>query len=324
MHGYEEWGSACVNRFNGMFAFAIWDRARRLLFLARDRYGIKPLYWTMRGVNFVFASEIKAILAHPECRVEMDHSALNEYLTFQNILDDKTLFAGIRLLPPASTLTVKVGVFDAPTPRRYWDYRFSPDESLTEEAAADRLETSFRRAVDRQLVSDVPVGAYLSGGIDSASIASIAATRLPRLRTFTGGFDLSSASGLELGFDERRSAESMSHLIQSEHYEVVLHAGDMSWVLPELVWHLEDLRVGPADPRGADQLGQHPTHVARMQHDFVVFALDEVRHQFRGATLIEPEFEPRGGAQIKSSVNVGVAAIASRRWRRWRRSQSRR
>ena len=197
----------------------------------------------------------------------MNPSALNEYFTFQNILSDQTLFEGIRLLPPASTLTVQVGDFETPRPERYWDYRFEPDESMTEEEAAERLEDAFRRAVNRQLMSDVPVGAYLSGGIDSASIASIAATRLTRLRTFTGGFDLSSASGLELGFDERTSAESMAHLIQSEHYEVVLHAGDMGWVLPELVWHLEDLRVGQSYPN---------YYIARLASRFVKVALSGI------------------------------------------------
>jgi asparagine synthase (glutamine-hydrolysing) len=264
VHAYEEWGAECVSRFNGMFAFAIWDRARRRLFLARDRYGIKPLYWTSVGSEFIFGSEIKAILAHPSVQVRVSAPALNEYFTFQNMLSELTLFDGIRLLPAASTLTVDIDASIDPKPHRYWDYRFAPEESLSEADAASQLESAFRRAVRRQLVSDVPVGAYLSGGIDSGSIATIAARSLPRLRTFTGGFDLSSASGIELGFDERASAESMAHLIQSEHYEVVLHAGDMAWVMPELVWHLEDLRVGQSYPN---------YYIARLASHFVKVAL---------------------------------------------------
>jgi asparagine synthase (glutamine-hydrolysing) len=267
VHGYEEWGPASVERFNGMFAFAIWDRAQRRLFLARDRYGIKPLYWAVAGDQFIFASEIKAILCHPSTQVDMSYTALSEYLTFQNILSDQTLFKGIHLLPPANTLSVEVGTLGPPRAERYWDFTFAPDHALTETDAADELQHTFRRAVRRQLISDVPVGAYLSGGVDSGSIAAVAAMSLPRLRTFTGGFDLSSASGLELGFDERSSAESMAHRIQSEHYEVVLHAGDMSWVLPELVWHLEDLRVGQSYPN---------YYIARLASRFVKVALSGV------------------------------------------------
>ena len=116
----------------------------------------------------------------------------------------------------------------------------------------------------RQLVSDVPVGSYLSGGMDSGSITAIAARGVPRLTTFTGGFDLSSASGLELGFDEREAAEEMANLFKTEHYEVVMHAGDMEWVLPKLIWHLEDLRVGQCYPN---------YYVARLASKFVKVVL---------------------------------------------------
>ena len=122
----------------------------------------------------------------------------------------------------------------------------------------------FVDAVTRQLVSDVPVGPYLSGGMDSGSISAVAGRHLKRLRTFTAGFDLSSASGMELGFDERRSAENLSNLLKTEHYEVVLHAGDMEQVLPELIWHLEDLRVGQSYPN---------YYVARLASRFVKVVL---------------------------------------------------
>jgi len=265
VHAYEEWGSACVKRFDGMFAFAVWDRNRRRLFLARDRFGVKPLYWYLRDGLFVFASEIKAILGHPKVPREVCYPALNEYFTFQNVLTDATLFDGIRLLPAGCTLTLEVLDGSTPAIERYWDFPFSAERpEISPEEATDRLYDVFLRAVTRQLVSDVPVGSYLSGGMDSGSITAIAARGVPRLATFTGGFDLSSASGLELAFDERQAAEEMANLLKTEHYEVVLHAGDMEWVMPELIWHLEDLRVGQCYPN---------YYVARLASKFVKVVL---------------------------------------------------
>ena len=263
IHGYEEWGDGVVERADGMFAFALWDRRRQQLLLARDRYGVKPLYWYARGGVFLFASEIKAILEHPAVPREISYPALNEYFSFQNILTDLTLFEGIRLLPPATILTVGVG--QPVRTRTYWDYPFDAQPlEISEEDAATETHRLFVEAVTRQLVSDVPVGAYLSGGMDSGSITAVAGTHLDRLRTFTAGFDLSSASGLELGFDERKSAEFMSNVLKTEHYEVVLHAGDMEHVLPELIWHLEDLRVGQCYPN---------YYVARLASRFVKVVL---------------------------------------------------
>jgi asparagine synthase (glutamine-hydrolysing) len=127
---------------------------------------------------------------------------------------------------------------------RYWDLELEPDDTVSVEEWVAGVRDVFERAVTRQLVSDVPVGSYLSGGMDSASIATVASRSIPRLMTFTGGFDMASVSGLEVVFDERSDAEAIARLCSTEHYEMVLHAGDMAWVLPELVWHLEDLRVG--------------------------------------------------------------------------------
>ena len=265
VHAYEEWGNACVDHFDGMFAFAIWDRTRRRLFLARDRFGVKPLYWYLRNGVFVFASEIKAILAHPRVSRDVCYPALNEYFTFQNVLTDATLFDGVRLLPAGCTLTLEVREGAEPAIERYWDFPFAAEPAdISAEEATDRLHEIFLEAVTRQLVSDVPVGSYLSGGMDSGSITAIAAREVPRLATFTGGFDLSSASGLELAFDERAAAEEMANALKTEHYEVVMHAGDMEWVMPELVWHLEDLRVGQSYPN---------YYVARLASKFVKVVL---------------------------------------------------
>ena len=251
VHAYEEWGEACVERFNGMFAFALLDaRApRQRVWLARDRYGIKPLYYAAAGQRLIFASEIKALLAYPGLTVRVNRAALSEYFTFQNIFSDLTLFDGIRLLPAGHTLSAEIGAEREPTAQPYWDYQFCAGNlTLTFEETAEELRRLFDRAVSRQLVADVPVGAYLSGGMDSGSITAVAARHIPRLSTFTGGFDLSSASGLELGFDERPASEMMANAFKTEHYEMVLHAGDMEHVLPRLIWHLEDLRVGQSYP----------------------------------------------------------------------------
>jgi asparagine synthase (glutamine-hydrolysing) len=264
IHGYEQWGDRIVHKLNGMFTFALWDSKQRRLLLARDRFGIKPLYWYDRNGTFLFASEIKSILEHPDVSVDVCYPALHEYFVFQNVFSDLTLFEGIRMLPAGCVLEVLQG--GEPNVQRYWDLprRGEEDLDLSEEETSEQLFELFVEAVSRQLVADVPVGAYLSGGMDSGSITSVAARHLPRLRTFTGGFDLSSASGLELGFDERPTAELLSNHFKTEHYEVVLHAGDMEVVLPELIWHLEDLRVGQSYPN---------YYVARLASKFVTVAL---------------------------------------------------
>lgn len=245
LKAYEAWGAEAFPRLNGMFALAIWDGRRRTLLLCRDRYGVKPLYWARAGDRIIFASEIKAILAVPGFPRRVNPRALSEYFCFQNLLGEETLFEGVRLLPPATLLEFPV---DAP-PRAstWWDWRFGPiaeDQGRTEEDWREELRSRFERAVTRQLVSDVPVGCYLSGGMDSGSIAAVASRSIPRLMTFTGGFDLSSVSGMELSFDERKAAELLSSTYLTEHYEMVLHAGDMASCLPQLLWHLEDPRVG--------------------------------------------------------------------------------
>jgi asparagine synthase (glutamine-hydrolysing) len=262
-HAYAEWGESCVDRLRGMFAFAVWDADRRRLFVARDRFGVKPIYWHWRGGTLTFGSEVKALLVHPAVRAELCPEALTEYLTFQNVLSDLTLFQGVRLLPAGHTLTLDLEEGE-PRVQQYWD--FTPGEPLVldEDEASKRLEFLFEQAVTRQLVSDVEIGAYLSGGLDSGYISSVAAQHVPRLATFTAGFDLTSVSGLEVGFDERARAEQLANALKTEHYEVVLHAGDMEWVLPSLVWSLEDLRVGQSYPN---------YYVARLASKFVKVVL---------------------------------------------------
>jgi len=247
LKSYAQWGEESLDRFNGMFAFAIWDKRRKELFLCRDRYGIKPLYYTLQNNTFVFGSEVKAVLANPVYGSEIDLEGLIEYFTFQNFFTDRTLFKGVKLLPAGTFM--KVGASGPSAPVQYWDYNFvEPKQPVDENQYLEELDRLFRQAVSRQLVSDVDVGAYLSGGMDSGSITAIAARQLPYIKSFTCGFDLNSASGIELSYDERESAEYMSYLFKTEHYEMLLKAGDMERVLPRLAWHLEEPRVGQCYP----------------------------------------------------------------------------
>lgn len=246
---WREWGAASLTRFNGMFAFAIWDRETESLTLARDRYGIKPIYVAQRNGVIAFASEIKAILQHPDFGVELDKEGLLEYFTFQNFFTPRTLFKGVQLLPPGHWMRVdRERGWDGKW-TQYWDFNFhEPETSMAAGDYLEELDRLFKQAVRRQLVADVEVGSYLSGGMDSGSITAIAAAEFRNLKTFTCGFDLHSASGIELAFDERERAEFMSYKFGTEHYEMVLKAGDMERVMPRLVRHLEEPRVGQSYP----------------------------------------------------------------------------
>jgi asparagine synthase (glutamine-hydrolysing) len=242
-------GPACLDFFNGMFSFAVWDKVNKILTLARDRYGIKPLYYWQKGDLFLFASEIKAFLKHPSFRPEVDTQTLLEYFTFQNTFTYKTLFKGVMLLPPGHFMQISAEDSTDVKIQKYWDFCFKDEPSVKSAPEyLEELDRLFKQAVKRQLVSDVEVGSYLSGGIDSGAIAAVASQYFKDLKTFCIGFDLSSASGMELSFDERQKAEHISYLYQTEHYEMVLKSGDMKRCMPDLVWALEDLRLGQSYP----------------------------------------------------------------------------
>ena len=250
LYALVHWGAQALTRFNGMFALGLWDRRNQTMLLARDRYGIKPLYYSQQGDVFAFASEQKAILADRRFRARLDSAALLEYFTFQNLFTDRTLMEGIRLLKAGHYATIRLSAGVARMELvQYWDFAFEepcgPTDAREYREELDRL---FRQAVSRQLVSDVELGSYLSGGIDSGSITAVAARNYDDFKTFTCGFDLSSASGLELAYDERANAEALAAKFRTEHYEMVLKAGDMEKCLPRLVWHLEEPRVGQSYP----------------------------------------------------------------------------
>ena len=264
IHAYHRWGTDCIHRFNGMFAFALYDSRNQKVWLARDRYGIKPLYYTLTDEGtFLFGSEIKSILEYLPERPDVDLAALNEYFSFQNIFSDRTLFSGIKLLPPGHCLELDLSnvgnsgrvslqntnlIGQKISKTKYWDFDFGQEVDASENELEDQLYNRLTQAVKRQCVSDVPVGSYLSGGMDSGTVTAITASIFGRIPTFTIGFDLSEAADRELSFDERELAGYMANMFQTEHHERVLHSGDMEAVMGNLIWHLEDLRVGQCYP----------------------------------------------------------------------------
>jgi asparagine synthase (glutamine-hydrolysing) len=245
------WGKDAFLKFNGMFALALWDKKEQVLILARDRYGIKPLYYSFQNNSFAFGSEQKAITAQRGFHRNLNKRALLEYFTFQNIFTDQTLIEGIHLLPAGNFAILNVNQKQNSKLQlaQYWDYHFIESTKLaSKEEYTEELIRLFEQAVKRQMISDVEVGAYLSGGIDSGSITSIAAKQISNLKTFTCGFDLSSASGVELSFDERVKAQAMSALFKTEHHEIELKSGDMERCMKTLSYHLEEPRVGQSYP----------------------------------------------------------------------------
>jgi len=263
------WGTDAFTRFNGMFALAFWDRCERSLILARDRYGIKPIYYSQQGNIFAFGSEQKAITSNSMFKRKIDKPALLEYFTFQNIFTNKTLLEDIRILPAGYygilNFNSKIKQLNL---TQYWDFNFCESiEKISDEDYRQELDRLFSQAVNRQLVTDVELGSYLSGGIDSGSITAIAAKSYPYMKTFTCGFDLNSASGLECALDERSKAEYMSYHFKTEHYEMVLKSGDMERVLSKLTWHLDEPRVGQSYPN---------FYVAQLASKFVKVVLSGV------------------------------------------------
>jgi asparagine synthase (glutamine-hydrolysing) len=254
VHLYEEMGADLVQELRGMFAFAVWDSRARKLLLARDHLGQKPLYWARRGGRLWFASEIKAILAvAPEFR-EVDPLALDEYLSLRLIADPRSMFAGIRKLPPANILELAGGEVRV---RRYWNLEFEPKRRLTEADAIAELDERAREAVRLHLVSDVPVGAFLSGGVDSGLVVAL-------MRAVSGGPFKTFSISLPYGeFDEGPAARLVAERYGTEHHAETLD-GDLAGLLPTLVYHLDE----PSDPLSACLY-----HLARMTRREVKVAL---------------------------------------------------
>jgi len=238
LRAYKKWGPECLEHLRGMFAFAIWDEKKKQLFCARDRFGIKPFYYCIIDGTLFFASEIKAIIAFIE-NLKTDLSAFKEYLTFQFCLSGKTLFQGIRELPAAHSLTLKDGNI---TCKKYWEVYYRPDFYHTEQYFLDKIREILLDSVRIHLVSDVPVGAYISGGIDSSALASIASDFQcdGMMVGFTGKF---SQYGSE--FDESRYARLVAVEKGFPLYEIDITAQDFIKNIRKIIYHLDFPVAGP-------------------------------------------------------------------------------
>jgi asparagine synthase (glutamine-hydrolysing) len=233
LHLYEEESDSCVESLQGMFAFALWDRSRQRLLLARDRLGIKPLYYRVTGRELLFASEIKAILAvTPECPA-LNYAALPEFLATRYLAGDETFFQGIRKLPPGHILTWSLE--GGPRRQRYWSLPTGTDDSSAGlDQRADELRARLETTVRSHLMSDVPLGLFLSGGLDSSGLAALMAPMVgDRIRTFAVGFD--DAASNELPFARLAAAA-----VGAQHHEVVLSPDDFFGSLSRLIWHEDE------------------------------------------------------------------------------------
>lgn len=235
---YIVYGKACVNKLNGMFAFAIYDKHKKSLFLARDHFGIKPLYYTYKGNDFIFASEIKAILKYPEIKKEVDQQSLNEYMTFQVMLKKHTLFKNIHSLEPGTFLYLEEGKIKEK--KKYWDFNYNIDDSISEEEYTTELLHLLENSLNIQTRSDVPVGAYLSGGIDSSLVSTLASKNyFGDFHTFSGGFKDST------DFDETQYAKIVHQSIHSVHHEIFPTSKDFLDNFENIVYHMDYPEAGP-------------------------------------------------------------------------------
>lgn len=251
LHGYEEWGGhGLVRRLRGIFAFAIYDTADRSLFLARDHLGVKPLYWWWDGRVFLFASEIKALLAYPGLVKHVNHAGLAQFLVTRYVSRPETMFDGINRLPEASLLVIRAGQKTLPTPAGYWDVDYSGGGSRikSEDEAVEALDQLLAETVEMQLVADVPVGAQLSGGVDSSIVVAMMQNALrrrgesTRVKTYSVGFDVP-------GFSELPYAQMIADRYGTEHREIRVGFRDFITQLALMCW-LYDEPIGepPAIP----------------------------------------------------------------------------
>ena len=241
LHSYEQYGPACLLRLRGMFAFAIWDKTARKLFCARDRLGKKPFYYYWDGRTFAFASEIKALLEHPSVSPQFEDALLPEYLAFGYVNDDRTLFRGIRKLMPGHHLTLDLA---SPSPqpeiRQYWDIPDPQPETRDDSSWISECRERLEQTVCMRLMSDVPLGMFLSGGVDSSAIAAL------MKRNFSGPVKTFAVGYREAEFSELSYARHVSRAIGTEHHEVVVGMEDFFNALPRLIWHEDEPIAWPS------------------------------------------------------------------------------
>ena len=318
VHAYEEWGDACVERLRGMFAFAIWDASNRRLLLARDRLGVKPLYWARVGPRLLFGSEIKAILASGLLRTEPNESALPELLGTRYLSGSETLFKGIHRLLPGHTLVFEDG---GVTIRQYWDVPTGADnpdvERLTEADAVGRFRELLEESVRIRLMADVPLGMFLSGGLDSSAIAALMAGMIDRpLQTFSVAF-------AQRAFSELDYARQVATAIGADAHEVVIDDEDFFGALPRSIWHEDEPIAHPSSiplyfvselaskhvkvvltGEGSDELlagyGKYPRAIVNWRAGAAYGAVPEAMREWIAGTLV-PQLPARIGRYARRS-----------------------
>src|SRR5450432_907625 len=225
VHAWEQWGEDSVKRFRGMFAFALWDRNRQTLFLARDRLGVKPMYYAQtQGGAVIFGSELKSLMEHPGLTRNIDPTAIEDYFALGYIPDPKCIFEGTQKLMPGHTLAIKVGSRSLPPQREYWDVDFAPDSSITEAQALDELRERLTESVRMRLISEVPLGAFLSGGVDSSAVvATMAGLSADPVNTCSIGFT-------DPAYDEAAYAKRVAELYRTNHRVETVESDDFELI----------------------------------------------------------------------------------------------
>ena len=284
---YEEYGEDCVDHLRGMFAFAVWDAPKRKLFVARDRVGEKPLYYTITpSGSFVFGSELKCLLQHPEVEREIDPRAVDAYLTFGYVPDPLSIFKGIKKLPAGHSLTVLNGKIAI---KQYWDFPHEQSETRSERDYVEELQHRLRESVKMRLVSDVPLGAFLSGGVDSSTIVALMAQEMGEpVKTFSIGF-------LEDSYDELKYARLVAKRFGTDHHELIV-TPDVCNVIDELIWHF--------DEPFADQSVIPTYYVSKLarEHVTVVLSGDGGDELFAGYTRYAVDLKRQGFERLPRFV----------------------
>lgn len=232
IHGYEEYKEEILNKLRGMFAFVIWDTSQKELFIARDFFGIKPMYYTQNGKELIFGSEIKSILEYPNVKKELNINALQNYLSFQYGVPNETFFKGIKCLPPAHYLKYKDGQV---TLTRYWEPEFNIDETLELDETIEKIDKTFKNSVEAHKISDVEVGCFLSSGVDSSYVAS----QFKGQKSFTVGFDYDK-------YNEIEYAKELSKEVGLEHYYKSITDDEYWDIIPKIQYYMDQPHADPS------------------------------------------------------------------------------
>lgn len=298
VHAYEEFGRECLKDLRGMFAFAIWDEKARTLFVARDRAGKKPLYYTLTANGtFVFGSELKVLLEHPDVRREINPEALDAYFTLGYVPDPLSIFRNIHKLPPGHYLTFTSGQVSV---KQYWDFELEPGGSRSEEDYVDELRTLLDESVRLRLISDVPLGAFLSGGIDSSTVVALMARHMGQpVKTFSIGFH-------EDSYNELKYARVTAQKYGTDHHEFFV-TPDICEVVDELAWHF--------DEPFADSSAIPTYMVSKLarEHVTVVLSGDGGDELFAGYTRYAVERKRGGFERLPKQLREGVMRPLSQR-----------